>query len=150
MDPVTTRVLARYVDATRGRSDKSEVPVLHRPSGRVVWVLEETAKKNPDEYDKLPKNRLKPKLPGPAGPPKPPRPEHPRKSVTPLPAPVPYPRPPHIPHVPPVSKPQKPLTPPGPPRPPHAPNPKRHVLIPGKVASQVLQRYLASTQEHGT
>lgn len=142
MDPVIARVLARYVVATHGRSEKPEVPAIHRPSGRMVWVLDDTLKKSPDVYDKVPKSRLRQKLPGPSNPPKPPRPEHPRKSVHPLPAPAPYPRPPKAPHEPPSAKPQKPILPPGPPRPPHPPNPKRHVLIPNKVASRVLQRYL--------
>ncbi len=150
MDPLVRRVTARFVEATKGRSDQDEVPVVHKPSGRIVYVLKETLKDNPGLYTKVPAPADRDsKPPAPPRPPKPSRPAKPRRPEIhedPYPRLPPYPPVPIPPRDPPSAKPLKkprPLKLPKVPKPPRVP---KRVVIPNKpktaMAVRVAIRYM--------
>lgn len=152
MDPLARRVLARFVGATSGQTDKKEVPVVHQPSGRIVYVLPETLKKDPSTY-----KRIAPEQDRDHRPTKPKQPAMPRRPDRSPPPRDPHPR---LPPYPAVPKPQdppaatKPLKRPKPLKPQKVPEPtepRKRVVIPNKPKTpkeaalilRVASRYVA-------
>lgn len=133
MDPVARRVLARFVGATSGQTDKKEVSVVHKPSGRIVHVLQETLKENPALYQRVPpKHERDLKPPKPPRPPKPKRPDRSPPPKDPIPRLPPYPAVPRPQNPPPAAKPLKRPKPLKPQKVPEPAKPRKRTVIPNK------------------
>lgn len=119
------RVVDRYLEAVE------EIPVRNRDTDRIVYVLPETLRDEPDRFQRVTPDEADPHDTSrrPRRPKKPRKPRKPYWHRDPIPIPVPYKKPPmplkRIKPVPKV-KPPKPVPIPEPPRPRHYP------LIPGR------------------
>lgn len=130
------RVLARWLLAKT-----KEVPVKNKDTGRTVYVLPETLKKDPGRFEKVrPETVGDPRWRGKAKPPKRPRkPERPEIPRDPLPAPI------HPPILPKRVKPPKPVKPVPLLKPPKVPKPSeplRWTREKRYLAASVAQRFL--------
>ena len=103
MDNLTQRVLIRWAKS-------KEIPVKNKETGRTVYVLPETLKKEPESFQKLQPNKVgDPRWRGKSKPPKRPRkPERAEIPREPPPAPI---RPPILPKPPKPPKPVEPVPP---------------------------------------
>jgi hypothetical protein len=128
---VTTpaRVLARWA--------ADEIPVKNKDTGRVVYVLPETLRDQPQDFEKLSPNEDPRKRPERAE--RPDKPRRPRIPRDPPPAPVKPPRPPKPPKVP---KPPKPVPTLDPPKVPE-PSPFRKWKKLKEYKAHIVARFLA-------
>lgn len=114
-DPLSMRVLRRW-------AAENEIPVKNKDTGRTVYVLPETMKKEPGRFEKMqPNDSGDPRYRGKPKPPRSPRkPRRPRLPVDPPPAPIKPELPPKEP------EPAKPVKPVLPVKPPKVPEPSPH------------------------
>lgn len=143
MDPAR-RVLYRYLAAKA-----KEIPVRNKETGRIVYVLPETLKERPGDFEKVPLDKVDP--PHLEGKPdqadKPRKPSRPYVPRDPLPRPekLPKPKKPKKPIKPPkLVKPVKPVPVPRPPKKPYRPLPpgRKRQRDPKEAALNVVRRFL--------
>lgn len=126
-----TRVLARW-------AADNEIPVKNKDTGRVVYVLPETLRAEPDRFQKLRPRKDPRKRPDRAD--KPRKPHRPRLPRDAPPAPVKPPVPPKPPKLPKLPKPVPPLKPPKIP----GPSPFRKWKKPKHLQARVVERFVST------